>query len=132
MPTTMWIACAEHSRTLDKRTSEEFGIPANTLMERAGYAVFEAIREFAPTGSHITVFCGKGNNGGDGFVVARLARDHGYFVECLVSAPENELKGLAADQKRIAAEQGVCMTFCDSDKWSKKLECVAHRDLIVD
>jgi ADP-dependent NAD(P)H-hydrate dehydratase / NAD(P)H-hydrate epimerase len=132
MPTTMWIASAEHSKSLDKRTSEEFGIPATTLMERAGHAVFDAVREFAPTGSHIAVFCGKGNNGGDGFVVARVARDHGYFVECLVAAPENEITGLAGDQMRMAKGQGVCMIFSDSDKWSKKLECVAHRDLLID
>ena len=55
---------------IDQKTSEEFEIPAKTLMERAGQAVFEAIREFVPTGSHIAIFCGKGTNVGDGFVVA--------------------------------------------------------------
>jgi hydroxyethylthiazole kinase-like uncharacterized protein yjeF len=107
-------------------------VPARCLMERAGAAVFEAVREFAPTGSHVAVFCGKGNNGGDGFVVARMARDHGYFIECLVASPPDELRGLASEQMLIAQGQGVCMTFCDSEKWSKKLECIAHRDLLID
>ncbi|MFI5385752.1 MAG: NAD(P)H-hydrate dehydratase [Fimbriimonadales bacterium] len=128
----MWIAKAEHGRRIDQRASEEFGVAAKCLMERAGQAVFEAVKEFVPTGSHVAVFCGKGNNGGDGFVVARIARDHGYFVECIVAALEADLKGLAAEQKQIAQEQGVCMTFSDSEKWAKKLDCVAHRDLLVD
>ncbi len=128
----MWIAKAEHCRRIDQRASEEFEIPAKCLMERAGEAVFRALKDFVPTGSHVAVFCGKGNNGGDGFVVARIARDHGYFVECIVAATEDELRGLAADQKQIAKEQGVCMTFCDSERWAKKLDCVAHRDLLVD
>lgn len=128
----MWIANAEHSRRIDQRASEECGIPAKDLMERAGHAVFDAVREFVPTGARIAVFCGKGNNGGDGFVVARIARDHGYFVDCIVAAPESEFNGLALEEKEIAKSQGVCMVFSDGEKWAKKLECVAHRDLIID
>ena len=70
----MWIANGEHSKRIDQRASEEFGIPAKVLMERAGLAVFDAVRELLPDSGRITVFCGKGNNGGDGFVVARLAK----------------------------------------------------------
>lgn len=128
----MWIAKAEHCRRVDQQASEEFGVPAKTLMERAGQAVFEAVREFAPTASHVAVFCGRGNNGGDGFVVARLALDHGYLAHCLVAALESDIKGLAGEEMRLAQERGVCMTFCDSEKWAKKLDCVAHKDLIVD
>lgn len=131
----MWIATAEHSRSIDRRASEEFGIPARSLMERAGVAVFDAVKEFLPVGSQIAVFCGKGSNGGDGFVVARLAQDHGYCVECLVAAPETEMlgsTGVAAEQMKLAAEHGVCMIFSDSEKWAKKLDCVAHRGLLVD
>jgi len=72
----MWIASTEHSRNIDRRATEEFGLPANVLMERAGLAVFEAVRELLPDGGRITVLCGKGGNGGDGFVVARVARDN--------------------------------------------------------
>jgi len=128
----MWIAKAEQCRRIDQKASADYEIPAKSLMERAGQAVFEAVKEFVETGSRVAIFCGKGNNGGDGFVVARIARDHGYLVECIVAACEDELKGLAAEEKRTAKEQGVCMTFADSDRWAKKLDCVAHRDLLVD
>jgi ADP-dependent NAD(P)H-hydrate dehydratase / NAD(P)H-hydrate epimerase len=128
----MWIAKADHSKRIDQRSTAEFEIPSKDLMERAGQAVFDAVAEFVSPGSHIAVFCGKGNNGGDGFVVARIAKEHGYCVECLVAATEAELTGLAAEEKVAAKEQGVCMTFCDGEKWAKKLDCVAHRDLLID
>lgn len=128
----MWIANADHCRQIDKRTSEDFGIPAKDLMERAGHAVLDALLEFAPPPAGLAIFCGKGNNGGDGFVVARLAKEHGYEAGCLVAATEDELQGLAREQMLLAQEHGICMVFADSEKWSKKLECVAHRDVIVD
>ena len=58
------------------------------LLERAGLAVFHAVRELLPDGGKIAVLCGKGNNGGDGLVVARLAQEAGYGVECLIAAAE--------------------------------------------
>src|SRR5579872_2930593 len=103
----MWIATAEHSKQIDRRATEEFGVPAKVLMERAGLAVFDAIRELLPQGGRITVFCGKGNNGGDGFVVARVALDHHFSVDCLVAAEESELTPDAHEQMRIARAQGV-------------------------
>jgi hydroxyethylthiazole kinase-like uncharacterized protein yjeF len=81
----MWIANREHSKSIDTRSSEEFGISAKVLMERAGQAVFEAVKEVLPEGGRIVVFCGKGNNGGDGFVVARLAKENNYTAICLVT-----------------------------------------------
>src|ERR1700679_3923922 len=103
----MWIATEEHSKNIDRRATEEFGIPAKVLMERAGLAVFEAVKELLPQGGRISVFCGKGNNGGDGFVVARLAKDHQFPVELLVAAEEEELSPEAAEQMRIARAQGI-------------------------
>lgn len=128
----MWIATAEHCRQIDCRASDEFGVSPRDLMERAGRAVFEAIRDFVPTGSHVAVVCGKGNNGGDGFVAARLARDHGYFIGCVVAARREEVRGLAREQMEIAEGQGVCICYCDAEPWSKKLDLLAHKDLIVD
>lgn len=129
----MWIATAEHTRNIDRRASQEFGIASFVLMERAGLAVFEAIRELLPDGGRLTVFCGKGNNGGDGLVVARVARDHGYQVDCLVAAEEADLTPEASEQLRAARLQGVEPIFFSDARWPRKAEqCVATKDLIVD
>ncbi|AIE84769.1 bifunctional ADP-dependent NAD(P)H-hydrate dehydratase/NAD(P)H-hydrate epimerase [Fimbriimonas ginsengisoli] len=128
----MWIANAEHSREIDRRASEEFGIPAKVLMERAGLAVFDAVRTLLPQGGRLAVFCGKGNNGGDGFVVARLATESGFGVCCLVAAEAKDLRQDAAEQMRVAQRQGVEPIFIDDARWSRKLDGLASLDLIVD
>ncbi len=71
---------AEQTRELDRLAIEEFGISANILMERAGDAAFNILRQTWPDASRIAVMCGSGNNGGDGFVIARLAYEQGLNV----------------------------------------------------
>ncbi len=128
----MWIASAEKAREIDRRASAEFGIPAKVLMERAGLAVFGAVREMLPDGGHICVFCGKGNNGGDGFVVARLAHEHGFGVDCLVSGEESDLTTEAHEQMRVTKAGGTEPIYFSDSRWKARAECVGCRDLIVD
>jgi NAD(P)H-hydrate epimerase len=101
-------------------------------MERAGLSVFEAARELLPHGGRMSVMCGKGNNGGDGFVVARAAMEAGYDVDCLVATTEDELTVEAREQMQVARAQGVKPVFADDVRWKKKAEHLACRDLIVD
>src|SRR5689334_9169799 len=70
----MRLVTAEQMRLLDRRAMEEGGMPGVVLMENAGRAVFELIeREHGPlAGKRAAVFCGGGNNGGDGFVILRM------------------------------------------------------------
>ena len=128
----MWISTAEHSKLIDTRASEEYGVPAKVLMERAGLAVFDVVKELLPNGGRLSVFCGKGNNGGDGFVVARLAIDNHFHVDCLVAAEEDSLTPEAHEQMRIARAQGVQTLFYSDARWNKKAENLCCRDLIVD
>lgn len=128
----MWIASVDAARAMDRRATEEYGIPAKVLMERAGLAVFEAVYELLPHAGRITVLCGKGNNGGDGFVAAREAHVRHFQVDCLVAAHEHELSPLADEQMRIARAQGVEPIFLDDARWSKKLHHLGSRDLLVD
>lgn len=128
----MWIATSKHSRDLDRRATQDYGVPAMVLMERAGLAVFAAVKELLPDGGHLSVFCGHGNNGGDGFVVARHAVEQGYCVDCLVAAEESELSPDAATQLSVARAQGVHPIFWGDPRWERKAEAVACSNLIVD
>jgi hydroxyethylthiazole kinase-like uncharacterized protein yjeF len=128
----MWIATRDHIREIDKRTSSEYGIPSRVLMERAGLAVFEAVKELLPRGGLVSVLCGKGNNGGDGFVVARLANEHGYRVECLVAAKPEHLTPEADEQMRVAKAEGVEPIFYGDAHWREKAECLGCANVVID
>ena len=67
-------------RELDRRAIEEHGIPGYTLMQRAARAAFEVLREHWPQARRVAICCGPGNNGGDGYEIARLARAAGLQV----------------------------------------------------
>lgn len=91
----MKIVTADQMRELDRRTIHEAGIPGTVLMERAGSGVVTAMEETFGTleGKTVTVFCGKGNNGGDGFVVARLLRQKRSAVQVCLLAHTRDLTG---------------------------------------
>ena len=71
---------AEQVRRLDRLTIERFGVPGIELMERAGAVAYRLLRERWPNTRRLTILAGTGNNGGDGYVVARLARADGLDV----------------------------------------------------
>lgn len=77
----------EQVRELDRRASEEFGVPGLVLMENAGRGCAELLMRLNPGRQPVLILCGPGNNGGDGFVLARHLDNHGwpvivYAVEC--------------------------------------------------
>jgi NAD(P)H-hydrate epimerase len=92
----MQIVTAAEMRAIDRATSERFGVPSLTLMENAGSAVAEHAMEHYTTAQKIVVFCGKGNNGGDGFVAARRLHEQGKTVQVILLADRVDLHGDAA------------------------------------
>jgi hydroxyethylthiazole kinase-like uncharacterized protein yjeF len=91
----------ERMRATDRWAIEELGIPGLELMERAGRGLADLVVAVAPDGP-IAVACGKGNNGGDGYVAARLLREAGRGVRVLAVAPVEELSGDArANAERL-------------------------------
>ena len=92
----MKITTAAEMREIDRASTEQFGVPSLTLMENAGSAVAEFILGNYRGADRIAVVCGKGNNGGDGFVSARKLHRAGRVVEVLLLASPAELKGDAA------------------------------------
>jgi ADP-dependent NAD(P)H-hydrate dehydratase / NAD(P)H-hydrate epimerase len=83
---------SSEQRALDQWAISEPGIPGLELMERAGSGLAELVYERVPTGI-VVVVCGKGNNGGDGFVAARILRGRGREVRVLMLADPGELRG---------------------------------------
>jgi hydroxyethylthiazole kinase-like uncharacterized protein yjeF len=93
----MKIVTAAEMREIDRASSERFGVPSLTLMENAGAAVAAFVESQYPRVKRIGVVCGKGNNGGDGFVAARKLHEAGREVRVLLLAERSELRGDAAE-----------------------------------
>jgi NAD(P)H-hydrate epimerase len=114
LPARLYLA--EQVRALDRCAIEQHGIPGLTLMERAGAAAFELLRARWPEARSITVLCGTGNNGGDGFVVARLARQAGLTVRLLQLGDSAKLRGDAlASAERFCQAGGTIEPYADLD-----------------
>ena len=92
----MKIVSAAEMREIDRATSERFGVPSITLMENAGAAAARFVLSAYPQAERVGIFCGKGNNGGDGFVVARKLVEAGRAVRVLLLCDPEELRGDAA------------------------------------
>ncbi len=97
---------AKDVRELDRIAIEAFKIPGLTLMERAGQAAFQLLCQRWPGAKSITVFCGSGNNGGDGFVVARLAKVAGLSVTVILLVDYERLKGDALTVAKAYRQSG--------------------------
>ena len=92
-------------RALDRRAIEQYGVPGVVLMENAGRGCAELLLRLEARGP-VVVCCGKGNNGGDGFVIARWLDNAGVAVRVLLLARPEDLTGDAAVMHRILARSG--------------------------
>ena len=119
------IVSADEMRRADDAVIDA-GTPAEVLMERAGRAVARTVvREAGGRyGRRVTVVCGKGNNGGDGFVVARVLHHEGLRVVCCTTFDPREAKGAAAHHLDLLRSTG-----CDVVSFDARY---LHADVIVD
>ncbi len=115
----------EAVRTLDRTASSAFGIPGYELMTRAGAAVCAAASAHWPEARRWLVLCGGGNNGGDGYVIARLARQAGREVRVCAFADPSRLTGDAATAWRDFAAEGAAVQSFEN-------RLLAEADLVVD
>ena len=104
----MKILTADEMRTVDQLTTKQFGVASMDLMRHAGAAVARFVQREFPERRHITVLCGKGNNGGDGFVAARGLAAAGCVVRVLLLGYPADLKG---DAKRAFEEMALAPVF---------------------
>jgi NAD(P)H-hydrate epimerase len=94
-------------RDMDRIAIEVAGIAGYTLMQRAGAAALHALRQRWPAARALRVYCGLGNNAGDGYVVARLAHGYGFDVSVIACAPIEQLSGDAGIAARDCVAAGV-------------------------
>ncbi|RKU37131.1 NAD(P)H-hydrate epimerase, partial [Candidatus Poribacteria bacterium] len=105
----MKVVTAAEMRQLDSETIERIGIPGIVLMETAGSAIVRSIRRDSPDCQCIGVFVGKGNNGGDGLVIARQLAHAGCDVHIFLVSPAESFTGDAATNLQIAQNLGLPM-----------------------
>src|SRR5579863_4707677 len=92
----MRVLSAAEMQACDRLTTERFGVPSLQLMRNASGVVAEFARGQFPLAKRVTVVCGRGNNGGDGIMTARLLADAGLAVTVLLLGSPDGLKGDAA------------------------------------
>ncbi len=117
----------------DRRAIEELGVPSLVLMENAALAVVEAATESYPEAESAAVFCGPGNNGGDGLAVARHLAVRGFEVSVFVVAGGRELSPDAARQRDIVRKMGLAPREVAPDASPAELaQAAARHDLVID
>ena len=130
----MKLITAEQMQAIDRNAIESLGIPGAVLMENAGRAAAEEIlsdiHELFP--GPILVLAGRGNNGGDGYVIARILADRGWQVRTLVLAPEHRIAGDAALMLQILKQLSGEVRFIDSESSLGKEFSALDPLLIVD
>ncbi len=140
----MYIVKAQEMQKMDRETIESFGIPGRVLMENAGRGTFKMIMDLFPDISHkkVCVLCGRGNNGGDGFVVARYLMEKGIKTDVFLLSSRDRLKGdaranMALVEKLFAMEgekndENKIIQIPDRDSFIKYKNRIIHSDFFVD
>jgi hydroxyethylthiazole kinase-like uncharacterized protein yjeF len=126
---------AAQMREADRLTTERYAIPGLQLMENAGAAISEFLHAKFPALAKrkIIVLCGKGNNGGDGFVAARLLKESGCVPEVFLFANPGAVEGdAAANLKRWQQGLGELHVVTSLSEWESARSVLAGADVIVD
>lgn len=127
----MKIVTAAEMREIDRITTERFGVPSLGLMENAGTAVSDFVLSHCSAAKSVGVICGKGNNGGDGFVAARKLKEAGRDVSVLLLADPSELRGDAAAMFAKLAIKPLVVKSSD-DLQKQNVQAVFAAAVLVD
>ncbi len=129
----MKVLSAEEMQACDRVTTERYGLPSIELMRAASAAVDVFAREVFPRARRVTVLCGRGNNGGDGMMVARLLAKAGLEVTTLLLGSQYELKGDAATAWReLSVSPNRYLYEVNSAAELRAHNAALEADLIID
>ena len=102
------VLTREQTRQVDKRAVEQWGLSSLVLMENAGRGAADRLLQLDPTPQHVSIFCGKGNNGGDGFVMARHLHLRGVSVEVFIIHDPETFSADALSNFKILEQCAIC------------------------
>ena len=128
------VSTAKEMQEIDERAIVDYGVPSLELMENAGQGVVEALtRRFHDLSTkRILVFCGKGNNGGDGFVAARLLFNMGVRVTVLLLEKQVNLKKDAAINAESACKLGIKIIEVEKTNVHLLEHSLENCDIVID
>ncbi len=131
----MKVLTSQQMKGIDRRAIEELGIIGPILMENAGIRIAQAMRQRLPDlkREKIVVVAGKGNNGGDGFVVARHLFNLGCRIKVLLLSKKSDLKGDAALNAHIVEKMGIPLIEINTEKrWISHKKKLSNSTVILD
>ncbi len=131
----MKVLTASEMKSIDRVTIEEFGLPGPVLMENAGRQIFLVLVKRFPKieQEKFVIVAGKGNNGGDGLVVARYLYNYGCQPRVFLLSPKEEVRGDAAINLRVAEKMGLSIVELKQAKdWRAFRRALSEASIIVD
>jgi len=129
----MRVLDANAMREVDRIAVEKIGIPSVVLMENAAIGLVDAIGERYPEAMSAAIFCGPGNNGGDGLALARHLSIRGYQIEINLVTGDGDMRGDALVQLDICRNSGLAIQeFGPEDSIQQSMESASRMDLVVD
>src|SRR5687768_18389782 len=131
----MRVLNAAQMRDADRQTIDDIGIPSMVLMENAGRQVVAALEAAYDdlADMHVAILCGPGNNGGDGFVVARTLHQRGVDASVFVIATMSAIKGDARLNIEILGRLGLTVVeISDEHAWDLHFSEISQCSLIID
>ncbi|QHE50835.1 NAD(P)H-hydrate dehydratase [Pontibacillus sp. HMF3514] len=126
----MYIVTAKEMYDLDRYAMDEIGLDGRLLMENAGRAVTDQIESELSSSDRVLVLIGKGNNGGDGFVLARTLMQRGYDVTAIQMVPSSKIEGDAAYHRKLFLNMGYSVVQYDGQESLERL--CEQSSIIVD
>ena len=130
----MKIVTSQQMREIDRKAIEENNLSGLILMENAGLRIFQSLKNIYPDLrlKKIIIFAGSGNNGGDGFVVARHLYNYGVKAKVFLLAPFNKIKGEAGENLNTINKIGVELIEAETRKLEEIQKTIQNSDLIID
>ena len=128
----MIVLTPEEMRKMDRQSIKD-AYPELLLMEMAGRGIAKIINDkYSKDVSNISIFCGKGNNGGDGFTAARFLDMWGYNVEIIFTANEDDLSEVSYTNYKIVKLRNIAIKNIDNLNNSEVEEIIEKSDLVID
>ena len=126
-----FVLSCEQARAVDARAVASYGMTGLVLMENAGHGCAQWLRHWGINGP-VVICCGKGNNAGDGFVIARHLDLHGATVRVLLWCPPESLEGDALVNYRIIERSDIVIERADQASRGTLIAWLAEADWIID